>query len=100
LQICDGGTQVIHSDPPGYKTGDGLSAIANQVVAYAHIITDNVPEAADGPTVPTGEANFAWANSSLSVGKTVSDRLRAFQRRWCSNANAVAAAREVTPILL
>jgi hypothetical protein len=37
---------MIHSDEPGYKTANWLSAIASQVVgAYVHVITDDVPGA-------------------------------------------------------
>jgi hypothetical protein len=43
----DDGTLVIHSDDPGYKTADRLSAIAGHVVgAYVHVITDGFPGAA------------------------------------------------------
>jgi hypothetical protein len=47
LRIRDDGTLVIHSDEPGYKTANRLSATASQMVgAYAHVITDDVPRAA------------------------------------------------------
>jgi hypothetical protein len=47
LQVRDDGTLVIHSDDPGYKTANRLSAIASQMVgAYVHVITDDVPGAA------------------------------------------------------
>jgi hypothetical protein len=47
LRIRDDGTLVVHSDQPGYKTANRLSAIASQVVgAYVHVITDDVPGAA------------------------------------------------------
>jgi hypothetical protein len=47
LRVRDDGTLVIHSDDPGYKTANRLSAIATQMVgAYVHVITDDVPGAA------------------------------------------------------
>jgi hypothetical protein len=46
LRIRDDGTLVIHSEEPGYKSANRLSAIASQVVgAYVHVITDEVPGA-------------------------------------------------------
>ena len=43
----DDATLVIHSDDPGYKTASRLSTIAGHlVVAYVHVITDDVPGAA------------------------------------------------------
>ena len=46
LRIRDDGTLILHSDQPGYKTANRLSAIASQVVgAYVHVITDDVPGA-------------------------------------------------------
>jgi hypothetical protein len=46
LHIRDEATLVIHSDEPGYKTANRLSAIAGQVVgAYVHVITNDVPGA-------------------------------------------------------
>ncbi len=47
LRIRDDGTLVIHSDEPGYKTANRLSALASQVVGtYVHVITDDVAGAA------------------------------------------------------
>lgn len=46
LRIRDDGTLVIHSEEPGYKTANRLSATASQIVgAYVHVITDDVPGA-------------------------------------------------------
>jgi hypothetical protein len=46
LRVRDDGTLVIHSEDPGYKTANRLSATASQIVgAYVHVITDDVPGA-------------------------------------------------------
>ncbi|MGH3848751.1 MAG: hypothetical protein ACRDRT_03440 [Pseudonocardiaceae bacterium] len=42
------GTVVVHSDEEGYRAVTRLSAAASELVgAYVHVITDDVPGAAD-----------------------------------------------------
>ncbi len=47
LRLRDDGTVVMHSDEPGYRAANRLSAAASRVVgAYVHVITDDVAGAA------------------------------------------------------
>ena len=47
-RLRDDGTLVVHSDAPGYRAVTRLSAAASELVGhYVHVITDDVPGAAD-----------------------------------------------------
>ncbi len=47
-RLRDDGALVVHSSQPGYQTANQLSAAMTEVVgAYVHVITDDVPGAAE-----------------------------------------------------
>lgn len=48
VAVRDDGTVVVHADEPGYQQALQMSARASELVGvYVHVITDDVPGAAD-----------------------------------------------------
>jgi hypothetical protein len=48
VAVRDDGTVVVHVDDPGYRQALDMSARATELVGvYVHVITDDVPGAAD-----------------------------------------------------
>lgn len=48
VAVRDDGTVVVHADDPGYRQALDMSARASELVGvYVHVITDDVPGAAD-----------------------------------------------------
>jgi len=48
VRVRRDGALVVHSAEPGYRSVTGLSAAASELVGtYVHVITDDVPGAAD-----------------------------------------------------